>query len=136
MASLRILVVDDSPDAVDSLALLLELNGHEVRRGRDGLDALVAAVAFRPHVVILDIGMPKLNGYEVARQLRREPWGKTAVLIALTAWGEERDKQDALDAGFDRHFTKPADLEALSAFLEETVGRVRDGRSAAHRSAQ
>ena len=121
---LKILVADDNPDAVNSLATMLEIIGHEVRRGYDGLEALENAAAFGPQVAILDIGMPKLNGYDVARRLRSEPWGKSTVLVALTGWGQEQDKADAKAAGFDRHFTKPADIGALNHFLEETAKRL------------
>jgi CheY-like chemotaxis protein len=121
---LKILVADDNPDAVNSLATLLEIIGHDVRRGYDGLEALESAAAFRPQVAILDIGMPKFNGYDVARKLRNEPWGKSTVLVALTGWGQEKDKADAKAAGFDRHFTKPADIAALNHFLEETAQRL------------
>jgi len=115
----RILVADDNQDAADSLAMILDMAGHDVRVVHDGCAALSVAQTFRPDTVLLDIGMPQLNGYEVARALRQEPWGTAITLIALTGWGQERDRQRAIDAGFDRHLTKPIDPDALEALLSE-----------------
>jgi PAS domain S-box-containing protein len=115
----RILVADDNQDAADSLAMILDMAGHDVRVVHDGCAALSVAQTFRPDTVLLDIGMPQLNGYEVARALRQEPWGTAITLIALTGWGQERDRQRAVDAGFDRHLTKPIDPDALEALLSE-----------------
>jgi signal transduction histidine kinase len=115
----RILVADDNVDAADSLALLLELAGHQVRVAHDGRAALSAAAEFRPDAVLLDIGMPEMDGYQVARAVRRESWGKSVQLIALTGWGHEDDRQRALDAGFDRHLTKPVDPADLAALLAQ-----------------
>jgi CheY-like chemotaxis protein len=111
------IVADDNKDAADALAMLLELSGHEVRVAHGGRAALTLAQTFRPDVAILDIGMPDLSGYDVAAQLRREPWGGTIVLIALTGWGRDDDRQRAAAAGFDQHMTKPVDPEKLEAFL-------------------
>jgi CheY-like chemotaxis protein len=91
--------------------------GHETRTAYDGLEAVQAAATFKPEVVLLDIGLPKMNGYEVARHIRRESWGKDIVLIALTGWGQEEDKRRALDAGFDHHLTKPVEGAALERLL-------------------
>jgi CheY-like chemotaxis protein len=113
----RVLVADDNRDAADSLALLLQIDGHDVRVAHGGSAALALAQAFRPEVALLDIGMPDLNGYEVARALRREPWGKDVYLIALTGWGQEEDRRRSREAGFDRHLTKPADPDELKAVL-------------------
>jgi PAS domain S-box-containing protein len=113
----RVLVADDNKDAADALAMLLELGGHEVRVAHGGRDALSLAQTFRPDVALLDIGMPELNGYEVAKELRREPWGSRMCLIALTGWGQDEDRQRAKDAGFDRHLTKPVDTDALEILL-------------------
>jgi signal transduction histidine kinase len=113
----RILAVDDSRDAAHSLTLMLELMGHEVRTAYDGLEAVQAAATFRPDVVLLDIGLPKMNGYEAARQIRQQAWGKNVVLIAITGWGQEEDKRRALDAGFDHHLTKPVEGAALERLL-------------------
>jgi Response regulators consisting of a CheY-like receiver domain and a winged-helix DNA-binding domain len=90
--------------------------------------ALAAAEAFRPHVALLDIGMPKLNGYEVARHIRAEPWGKAVILVAMTGWGQAEDKRRAFEAGFDHHFTKPLDLEVLDAFLADALAEPRTVR--------
>jgi signal transduction histidine kinase/ActR/RegA family two-component response regulator len=113
----RILVADDNHDAADSLALLLELAGHEVRVAHLGHAAVALAQAFRPHTALLDIGMPDLSGYEVAQQLRREPWATDIQLIALTGWGQDEDRRQALEAGFDHHLVKPVDPDQLAALL-------------------
>ena len=116
----RILVVDDNQDAAISLAMLLQMMGNETETAYDGLEALEVAAAFRPDVALLDIGMPRLNGYEVCRQIRQQAWGKSMVLFALTGWGQEEDQRRSLAAGFDAHLVKPvlpADLEKLLAGL-------------------
>ena len=123
----RILVADDNQDAADSLAMVLEMSGHDVRVARDGRAALSLAQTFRPDTALLDIGMPQLNGYEVAQALRREPWGASITLIALTGWGQESDRQKALDAGFDRHLTKPIDPDALESLISEGARRAAKG---------
>ncbi|HEV7516845.1 MAG TPA: ATP-binding protein, partial [Thermoanaerobaculia bacterium] len=112
----RILVVDDNEDAASSLALLLTLSGNEVRTAYDGLAAVEMAAAFRPAVILLDIGMPMLNGYEAARRIR-EQQGTEVVLIALTGWGQEEDKRQAQEAGFDHHLVKPLDPATLHRLL-------------------
>jgi len=114
----RVLLVDDSRDAVESLALILELAGHQTRVAFDGEAALEAAAEFHPEVAFLDIGMPRLNGYEVARRLRGESWGKSIYLVALSGWGQEGDQWRAREAGFDTHLVKPAALETLARVLE------------------
>ncbi len=119
----RVLVADDNQDAADSLAMILEMAGHDVRVVHDGRSALSVAEAFRPDTVLLDIGMPQLNGYEVAQALRQEPWGASITLIALTGWGQEDDRQRAIDAGFDRHLTKPVDPDALESLIASPPGR-------------
>jgi PAS domain S-box-containing protein len=116
-AGRRVLIADDNKDAADSLAMLLEMDGHEVRVAHGGRAALALAQAFRPEVALLDIGMPDVSGYEVAATLRREPWGTGIHLVALTGWGQEGDRRRSQDAGFDRHLTKPIDPDALSAIL-------------------
>ena len=102
--------------------------GMRSRVANDGRVALAAAEAFRPHVALLDIGMPKLNGYEVARHIRAEPWGKAVILVAMTGWGQAEDKRRAFEAGFDHHFTKPLDLEVLDAFLADALAEPRTVR--------
>ena len=113
----RVLLADDNRDAADSLAALLRLAGHEVRVAYDGEQALAAGAEFRPDAVILDIGMPRLNGYDVATRARQTDWGRGARLIALTGWGQKKDKALAAQAGFDHHLTKPVDAEAIDALL-------------------
>lgn len=115
----RVLVVDDNQDAADTLALLLELMGHQTRTAHDGLAALEAAEAFRPDVVLLDIGLPKMNGYDVCRKLREQPWGREAFLVALTGWGQAEDQRKASEAGFDRHLVKPVEETVLQKLLDE-----------------
>lgn len=122
--NLRVLVVDDNRDAAQTTALLLQFMGATVHSVHDGEECITSAGALRPDVVLCDIGLPKLNGYEVARALREYPWGKRLCLIALTGWGQEDDKRQALEAGFDHHLTKPVDpaqLEALIAALAPVV---------------
>ena len=116
----RILVVDDNRDSAESLAMLLKLDEHEVRTAHDGLEALEAAEAFRPDVVLLDIGLPKLNGYEVARRIRERPWGKNPILVAMTGWGQEQDRANSAEAGFNAHMVKPMDHVALKKLLVAT----------------
>jgi CheY-like chemotaxis protein/two-component sensor histidine kinase len=119
----RILVADDNQDAADSLAMLLEAAGHEVATAHGGESALSIASTFQPAVALLDIGMPDLDGYEVAKRLRTAPWGRSMYLIAITGWGQEEDKRRALGAGFDFHLTKPIELHQLEALLDECVSR-------------
>ena len=116
-SSRKILVVDDNRDSAMSLSLLLELEGHDVRRAFDGLEALEIADEFRPEVALLDIGMPRLDGYGAARELRRREWGGILMLIALTGWGQQEDKRLAREAGFDHHLVKPVDPDALRLLL-------------------
>jgi PAS domain S-box-containing protein len=117
--SRRILVADDNRDAAQSLAMLLELEGHEVRVEYDGRGAMAAFADFAPHVALLDIGMPGLSGYEVARMIRQRDDGDAVTLIALTGWGQERDKALAQAAGFNHHFTKPIEPERINEILRE-----------------
>jgi CheY-like chemotaxis protein len=95
----------------------MEMLGHETRVAFDGLEAVEIAAVFRPHLVLLDIGLPKLNGYEVARRIRAHPWGTAMVLVAVTGWGQEDDRTRARCAGFDHHLTKPVNLQAIQALL-------------------
>ena len=113
----RILLADDNRDALDSLATLLQCDGHEVHTAADGAEALAVAAEYRPNVVLLDIGMPKLDGYEVARRIRAEPWGQATVLIALTGWGQDEDRRRSREVGFNSHLVKPLDPDALSKLL-------------------
>lgn len=125
----KILVADDNKDAADSLALLLEMAGHETRVAYDGRAALTLAQTFRPDAVLLDIGMPQMNGYEVARALRQQVWGAHTTLIALTGWGQEGDRKQASEAGFDAHLTKPVDTDALQRLLSEYANNPATGTS-------
>jgi len=115
----RVLVADDNEDAADSLAMLLELSGYEVRVAHNGRAALALAQTFRPHTAVLDIDMPDLSGYEVARELRRSRGGADMRLIALTGRGQDSDRVRADNAGFNHHLTKPGDPSALEALLRE-----------------
>jgi PAS domain S-box-containing protein len=116
-SSLRILIVDDNRDGADSLGMMLGLTGNEIRTAYDGEQAVHAAGEFRPQVVLLDIGLPKLNGYEACRRIRQQPWGQSMVLIAVTGWGQEDDKRKAKEAGFDQHLVKPVDPRGLIKLL-------------------
>jgi signal transduction histidine kinase/DNA-binding response OmpR family regulator len=113
----RVLVVDDNRDAADSLAMLLRFDGHEVRTTHDGATALLAAQAFLPHVVLLDIGLPGLDGYCVARHLREQPGTRDALLVAVSGYGQEEDRQRSRQAGFDYHLIKPIDVNELQKIL-------------------
>jgi signal transduction histidine kinase len=113
----RILIVDDNRDAAESLELLLKLTGNTTYIAEDGLEAIAAIEKHRPDLVLLDIGLPKLNGYEVCRRVREQPWGKDIVVVALTGWGQEDDRRRSAEAGFDGHLVKPVDYEKLLALL-------------------
>jgi CheY-like chemotaxis protein len=113
----RILVVDDNMDAAQSLAFLLQAEGHDVCVAHDGEQALISAADFRPDIALLDIGLPKLDGYGVAEAIRRESWGKGILLLALTGWGQNDDKRRAREAGFDFHLTKPVDLDQVNGLI-------------------
>jgi signal transduction histidine kinase/ActR/RegA family two-component response regulator len=118
---LLVLVADDTPDAAASLALLLRTLGHAVTTANDGLEAFARAGEKPFALALLDIGMPGMNGYDVARKIRQQPWGEAMYLVALTGWGQNEDKAQAREAGFDEHMTKPIELDALLAL----IGRVR-----------
>jgi PAS domain S-box-containing protein len=119
----RILVADDNEDSADSLAMLLKLQGHEVATAYDGEAALAAADAMRPDVALLDIGMPKLDGFELCRRIREQPWGNDVHLLAVTGWGQEDDVRCAEEAGFDQHLVKPVDLNELARLLASVPKR-------------
>jgi hypothetical protein len=117
----KILVVDDNQDAADSLAMYLQTEGHSVRVAYTPSVALEIAGQFKPELVVLDIGLPEMSGYEVARAIRADPKLSKAVLVALTGWGGEKDKENAKSAGFDAHLTKPVDLAAVQKILSDYV---------------
>jgi signal transduction histidine kinase len=113
----NILIADDNQDALESLALMLRLEGHEVHCASDGEEALALAGQRRPEIVVLDVGMPKLDGCEVARRIRAESWGREAILVALTGWGQEVDRRRSREAGFDMHLVKPVDPATICDML-------------------
>jgi CheY-like chemotaxis protein len=116
---IRILIVDDNEDAASSLALLLNLGGNETLTAHDGLQAIETAAKFNPDVVLLDIGLPRLSGYDACRRIREKPWGKRMVLVALTGLGLEEHQQESREAGFDHHLVKPVEFDALRGVLAE-----------------
>ena len=109
--------MDDNRDAATSSIMMLSLLGHDTRMAHDGGEAVELAEAFRPDLVLLDIGLPKLNGYDACRRIRQEPWGQGIVIVAATGWGQEEDRRRSHEAGFDHHMVKPVDLAALSKLL-------------------
>lgn len=113
----RVLVVDDSVDAAESLAMLLAFEGHEVYKAHDGAEAVRVAERVRPDVVLMDIGLPILNGYEACRRIRDQAWGASIVMVAITGWGQEEDRERSNAAGFDVHLVKPVDHEKLLHLL-------------------
>ncbi len=125
----RILVADDNSDALESLSMLLQLGGHEVFSAANGALALESAERHLPEVALLDIGMPKLDGYEVARRIRAQPWGHRITLVALTGWGQDSDRRRSGEAGFDSHLVKPLDLDKLTELLNRLPAAGTDAAS-------
>jgi CheY-like chemotaxis protein len=113
----HILVADDNEDAANSLSALLRIIGHDVRVAYDGAEAVELAATFRPDVILLDIGMPGLNGFEAARDIRARPWGKNVMLIAVTGYGQKADKRRSREVGFNHHIVKPINFTALEKLL-------------------
>ena len=113
----RVLIVDDNADGAESLAMLLQIHGHETHHAYDGLEAVNAAERLRPDAALLDIGLPGVNGYEACRRIREQPWGKDMLLIALTGWGNDEDRQRSHEAGFDAHLVKPVNYDVLLKLL-------------------
>jgi PAS domain S-box-containing protein len=111
--ALRVLIVDDNTAAAQTLSMVVRLLGHEVRTAGDGEQGIATAGEFLPDIVLMDIGMPRMNGYEAAQQIRQHPWGRDMVLVALTGWGQDEDKRRTAEAGFDHHLVKPAELSEL-----------------------
>ncbi|MGE5833782.1 MAG: response regulator [Acidobacteriota bacterium] len=121
LPSRRILVVDDNLDAAETLAEMLAVHGHNVKTAHDGLEALRIAPEFAPHVILLDLGMPNLNGYETANRIRAQAWGRDIVLVAVTGWGQPKDRKRTVEAGFDAHLVKPVDQHELMKTLLEVA---------------
>jgi CheY-like chemotaxis protein len=120
-AKRRVLIADDNYDAAVSLAILLGQSGNDVRLAHDGQTAISMARQFKPHIAILDIGMPGLTGYQVAQHIRAESWAHRTVLVALTGWGQPADRQVAFEAGFDHHLTKPAEPDAIERLVDSAL---------------
>jgi len=119
----RILIVDDNRDSAESLAMLLEITGNKTYIAHDGLEGIAAVEKYRPEVVLLDIGLPKLDGHEVCRRIREQSWGQNIVVIALTGWGQEDDRRRSEEAGFNGHLVKPVDYDLLL----ELLGKLTNG---------
>jgi CheY-like chemotaxis protein len=115
----RVLIADDNSDAAESFGEILEIMGYQTRVVTDGLRALNVAAEFQPHAALLDLGMPGLSGYDLARELRATPWGRSMLLIAVTGWGSVEDRRRSQVAGFNHHFVKPVDPMRIEAVLEE-----------------
>jgi CheY-like chemotaxis protein len=119
-AKRRILVVDDNHDSAMSLRMMLKLLGNDVKTTHDGLAAIEAAEQFRPDLILLDIGLPKLNGYDACRRMREQSWSAGMVIVALTGWGQAEDRRRSQEAGFDHHLIKPVEFAALQKILQTT----------------
>jgi len=117
----RILVVDDNPEIVMSLTALLGMSGNTMFSARDGEEAIVVAEQARPDVILLDLGLPKLDGFEVCRRIRQQAWGKEMVVVALTGWGHDEARTKTNQSGFDMHLVKPVDPETLFLVLAATI---------------
>ncbi len=115
----KVLIVDDNKDAAEMLQMLVKLSGHTTLAAHDGRSAVTAAEQFRPDIVFLDIGLPIMSGYDVARSIRKEPWGESVLLVAVTGWGQDQDRQKSKDAGFDFHLVKPIGRDDLSRLFDE-----------------
>ncbi len=124
MSKYKVLLADDDPGLRKLVGTTLGTDDFLLYHAADGEETLSVARAERPDLILLDIGLPKLNGYEAARRIREQPWGKEMVLVAITGWGQEEDKRRATEAGFDAHLTKPADPTALQVLLAQTGSTV------------
>jgi CheY-like chemotaxis protein len=111
--------VDDNKDAAESLRLLLQILGGDVRTAYDGVEALQLAEQFLPHAIVLDIGLPKLDGYSAARHIRAQAWGKEMVLVAVSGWCRDEDRLKSVDAGFNGHLAKPVDAEQIRNMIQD-----------------
>ena len=112
------LIVDDHHDSAESLSMLLKLSGHQTQVVHDGLEAIAVAQRFRPHVVLLDIGLPTLNGFDACRRIRAQPWGKRMMVVAVTGWSQDADHRKSREAGFDHHMVKPIGYAALMSLFD------------------
>jgi CheY-like chemotaxis protein len=130
-SGLRIVIVDDNRDSAESLQLMLELMGNEVRTGHDGAEAVELVEAFRPHAVLLDIGLPVISGYEAAKRIRALAGSERCMLIAITGWGQDSDRERSREAGFDHHLVKPVDAAQLLGILGAAQPRARAARPSA-----
>jgi CheY-like chemotaxis protein len=117
----RVLIVDDNIDALESLSTLVAAMGNNICKAQNGLEAVQAAETFRPNIVLMDLGMPHLNGYEAAKRIRQEPWGRDLTLVATTGWGQEAHRHRASEAGFDHHLIKPIDLATLRSIIQTSA---------------
>jgi len=126
-APYRILVVDDNKDAAESMRMLLELLGGDVRTAHDGLEGLDLAEHFLPHAVVLDIGLPKLDGFHAARRIRAQDWGKKMVLVAVSGWCRDEDRQHSADAGFDGHLAKPVPVDQIRNLIQGLLDQAATG---------
>jgi CheY-like chemotaxis protein len=125
--SFRILIVDDNQDGADSLAVMLRIMGNELHTVYDGVSAIESSETFAPDAVLLDLGMPNMNGFETCRRIRAHPWGKNMILIALTGWGQAEDRQQSQEAGFNYHLVKPVAPETLMKVVAMLVADRRNG---------
>jgi CheY-like chemotaxis protein len=123
----RVLVVDDNADAATSLAMLLKISGNETETANDGMQAVQRTATYRPDIILLDIGLPRMSGYDVCRAIREKPWGHEIVIVAMTGWGQDEDRRKSKEAGFDGHLVKPVDYNALMQLLNETRAHRADG---------
>ncbi len=123
----RVLVIDDDQDCADSTAILLRRLGASARPAYSGAQALEMLADFKPHLALIDIGMPDMDGFETARRIRLHPQGRSLTLVALTGWGRQQDRRRSLEAGFDHHFVKPIDADALETLLSAARAIARPG---------
>jgi CheY-like chemotaxis protein len=131
--SRRILVADDFPQSAETLARLLEKDGNEVQIAKDGVAAVETAAEFLPDIILMDLAMPRLDGYQAAHRIRQQPWGKPMILIALTGWGQQQDRRRTQEAGFDAHLTKPVNYDAIVSLLTRLTTPAAAGESHALR---
>jgi two-component system CheB/CheR fusion protein len=127
---MNVLIADDNRDSGESLGMLLELSGHQVQLARDGREAVETAIRLLPDVVILDIGMPNLNGYDAARRIRELDPERRSLLIAITGWGQDLDRRRSLEAGFDHHLIKPVEPDTLDQLLRSFASSSRTSQAA------